>query len=170
MLPESAREETSMVDSHDKLCWGRSVGVYISANRITINEVGNTLTGKKILKQESIIFDDKGPGYYLKQLLEKHISPRHRKSVPVFIGLGPEQTFFITCLCNFEQNEKPILKELLEASKTAGALDPEHIVADFYKNNKLKLTGNQLWTLAACRHKLATELFSELRCVSCCCF
>jgi len=152
-----------MVDINDKLCWGRSVGVYLSSNRITISEVGSTLTGKKVLKQDTVKYDTKGPGCYLKDILEKHLSQRQRKSVPVSIGLGPEQTFFITCLCNFEQNEKPSLKDLLEASRAGSALEPDQIVADYYKISKLKLMGNQLWTLAACRYQLATELFTSVQ-------
>lgn len=163
MLPESAEEEFSMVDVRDKLCWGRSVGVYLSGGHITVTEVGTTVTGPAVIKQYHAKITDEGLGAALKQLFKQNLGLRKRQSVPVCIGLGPEQTFFMTCVSNLELNEVPSLKKLLEASGARSGLEKEEIVTDFTKISKHKLTGNQLWTLAACRRQLAEQLYTSVR-------
>ena len=147
----------------DKISWSRSVGLYLSANSATYTEVGSSPAGKVVLKQESISLDSDKPGAAVKDLLEKNINHRKRGSVPVCIGLGPKHTFFITSMCDFEPQAKPSLKDLLETSKIGNALNPDDIVADYFRIGKVKLEGNQLWTLAACKKELATELFTTIR-------
>jgi Tfp pilus assembly protein PilN len=146
-----------------KISWSRSIGLYISGNRATFTEVGSTLAGKVILKEDSISLDKDKPGAAVKELLERNSNHRKCSNIPVCVGLGPEQTFFITCMCNFEQQEKPSLKDLLETSKIGSALNPDDIVTDYFRLGKIKLNGNQLWTLAACRQELAKELFTAIR-------
>jgi hypothetical protein len=77
-----------MVGIRNKLCWGRSVGAYLSGDRITITEVGNTLTGRIILGQYGETVGEMGPDAVLKELLEKHLSRWQRRSVPICLGLG----------------------------------------------------------------------------------
>jgi hypothetical protein len=146
-----------------KFCWSRSIGVYLSTDSITITEVGNTLTGRTVLKEFSAKIGEEGPEVVLKELLETHLSRQERRSLPVCLGLGPEQTFFLTRAANFEPHETPSLKYLLEASGGAGSLDSKKIAADYFKVAKLKSMGNQLWTLAACRRDLAESLLASIR-------
>jgi hypothetical protein len=152
-----------MVSVRDKLCWGRSVGAYLSGDRITVTEVGATLTGRTILKQYKATVGKDGPGAALKKVFEENLSYRQRRSVPVCIGLGSEQTFFMTCVSNIEAQQTPSLKSLMEASGIKSGLESDDVVADYFRISKLKLMGNQFWTLAACRRELAQQLYSSVQ-------
>ena len=152
-----------MVGIRDKLCWGRSIGIYISGDCITVTEVGSTYTGRIVLKQYRSEFRDEEPGPALRQMLEENISHRQRQNMPVCIGLGPEQTFFMTCISNLEPNETPSLKNLLEASGAKSGLETEGTVADFFKISKLRPTGNQLWTVTASRRKFVEQLYKAVQ-------
>jgi len=152
-----------MVSVRDKLCWGRSVGAYLSGDRITVTEVGTTLTGRTILKQYKATVGEDGPGAALKKVLEENLSHRQRRSVPLCIGLGSEQTFFMTCVSNLEMQQTPSLKSLMETSGIGSGLESDDIVADYFKLSKLKLMGNQFWALAACRRELAQQLYSSMQ-------
>jgi hypothetical protein len=152
-----------MVSVRDKLCWGRSVGAYLSGDRITVTEVGITLTGRTILKQYKTTVGEDGSGAALKKVLEENLSHRQRRSVPVCIGLGSEQTFFMTCVSNLEAQQTPSLKNLMDASGIKSGLESDEVVADYFRISKLKLMGNQFWTLAACRRELAQQLYSSIQ-------
>jgi hypothetical protein len=152
-----------MAGNHAKLCLSRAIGVYIGKSRVTLTEVGTTIRGSTILAQSSEAIDDVGPAAALKKLLTDHLTPRELRSIPVRLGLRPQQTFFMTCTGNFGPQDEPSLDKLFAACGASAELKAETMAADFVKPGKVKMATGQAWNVGTCRKSLAEELFSAVQ-------
>lgn len=145
----------------EKFCWGRAIGIYLCANRITVTDVGNTIHGTSILNQKSFEIGDKDSSQFLTAILQDYAKNYGGKNVPVILGLKPEQTFFITAKIEIEHQEK-LRDKLLENAGFRSGEERNSVVVDFFKINKIKMHAGQLWSIGICKREIAWQLYNAV--------
>jgi len=151
-------EQNLMAAKSKKLCLGRTIGVYLSNDRISITEAGLTFKGPGLLGQHSFNIDQLNPLGSLADTLKDYVK-KVSKNTPLCLGLRPEQTFFITAGAEYEQQED-VRDKLLEAVGFHSAEERNDIVADYFKINKSKSLSGQFWSISVCKKKLVDELYA----------
>ena len=156
-------KRTVMASDRARLCLGRAIGVYVSRDRITLTEVGTTVRGTAVLSQFSEAIDSEGPAAALKRLFAGHPAPRRLHGVPAYLGLGPERTFFMSCMSSFDPQEKPSLDKLLTACGASAELKAGNMVADYSRLKKSKSAAAQVWSVGASQRGLVEQLFAVVQ-------
>jgi Tfp pilus assembly protein PilN len=135
-----------------KACWARSVGVFVSAGRLTATLIAATPAGRKTLAQATVALEGKQPGQILDQWLGANLTPAQRRQVPIWIGLGAEQTFFATRYIDADQPQMPTPETLFPGINTSSQ---DGVVTD---GLSLKLHGAHAYSVAACRRSIAQDM------------
>ncbi len=140
------------------LSWGHAVGVYLADGRLTMTRVAGTLSGATVVARHQQELNEQSASEALKDLLEKQLTARERRRLPVCIGISPEQTFFSTCPePETEGNTGVSTGQLLSACGMGDMAAGEQAVVGFVG---MKLRGSSVYSVAACRRELAEELCS----------
>jgi len=143
------------------LSWGHAVGVYLADGRLTMTQVAGTLRGAAVVACHQQELNGQSVSEALKDLLEKQLTARQRRRLPVCIGISPEQTFFSTCPEPETEGDASVSsKQLLSACGMGDMAAGEAAAVGFVT---MKLRGASVCSVAACRREMAEELSSAAR-------